>query len=150
MRQYRVRVHSMKTSAAMIGAIHLSGMARMLELAAIEEQMETIQIVTPVFLKEWRGYQDKLQPVLEREALKSDLIVKMEFEKSVFVNLIKRLELVMADFDVDTADAIVSELKTFEYPLEYLPLMEQLYLAVTNLEDATVSSLAEKLIAIEN
>ena len=30
----------MKTSAAMIGAIHLSGMARMLELAAIEEQMD--------------------------------------------------------------------------------------------------------------
>ncbi|MGN0481817.1 MAG: response regulator, partial [Lachnospiraceae bacterium] len=36
LKQYRVKVHAMKSSAAMIGAMNLSGMARTLELAAIK------------------------------------------------------------------------------------------------------------------
>ena len=42
LQQYRIKIHSMKASAAMIGAMHLSGMARFLELAAIRGKIDII------------------------------------------------------------------------------------------------------------
>ena len=50
LKQYRVKVHSMKASASMIGATSISGVARMLEVAAINSKIDVIQQVTPVFL----------------------------------------------------------------------------------------------------
>ena len=65
--QYHIKVHGMKSSAALIGIIPLSGMAKVLENAAAIKDIETIHTVTPVFLREWKGYKEKLSSFIEKE-----------------------------------------------------------------------------------
>ena len=58
---YRVKAHGMKSSAALIGAVPLAGMAKILEFAAKEHNVEKIRTLTPAFLEEWRSYKNKLK-----------------------------------------------------------------------------------------
>ena len=51
----------MKSSAALIGAVPLAGMAKILEFAAKEHNVEKIRTLTPAFLEEWRSYKNKLK-----------------------------------------------------------------------------------------
>ncbi|MCM1499915.1 MAG: response regulator, partial [Clostridium sp.] len=63
--QYRIKVHSMKNSAAMIGAVSLSGVAKMLEYAARDGKVDVIKNLTPLFLQEWAHMKEILEPVSE-------------------------------------------------------------------------------------
>ena len=64
---YHLKVHGMKSSAALIGIIPLSGMAKILENAVDTGDLETVKLLTPVFLKEWRSYKGKLNQFIEVE-----------------------------------------------------------------------------------
>ncbi|MBO5228644.1 MAG: response regulator, partial [Lachnospiraceae bacterium] len=52
--QYRIKVHAMKSSANLIGAIVLGGMAKVLENAARDGNIEVIDALHDIFIKEWR------------------------------------------------------------------------------------------------
>ena len=60
---YRIQVHAMKSLAATIGIVPLAGMAKILEYAAKDKKIDTIQASTMVFLEEWRSYNQKLKGV---------------------------------------------------------------------------------------
>ena len=60
LKQYKTKVHALKSTAAMIGAIPLSGIARVLEYAAGAGEIEKIRAVTPVLLNELKQYRDRL------------------------------------------------------------------------------------------
>ena len=64
LKQYRIQVHSMKSSAAMIGAMGLNGMALSLEKAANLGSIAVIRDITPIFLEEWNHYKDILEEYL--------------------------------------------------------------------------------------
>ncbi len=64
---YHLKIHGMKSSAALIGIIPLSGMAKILENAVDTGDLKTVQLLTPVFLKEWRSYKKKLNQFIDRE-----------------------------------------------------------------------------------
>ena len=148
LKQYRVKVHSMKTSAAMIGAVHLSGMARMLELAAIQGKEDTIRTVTPLFLDEWRNYKEKLRPVADREASRAEHDGERIFNKEILVEQLELLQAAMDEMDVDRADDIVALLQCLEYPEEYRKLMNGLFAAVSNLDEKEVSALAGEILLL--
>lgn len=61
--QYRIQVHAMKSLAATVGILPLSGAAKLLEHAAKSHKIELLS-VTPAFLEEWRSYRQKLQGYL--------------------------------------------------------------------------------------
>lgn len=138
LKQYRVKVHAMKASAAMIGAIHLSGMARMLEIYAINEDISAIVSVTPLFLREWRGFKEKLKPVSDRENANVENIETIDVNTDILLEQFGFLAKAMEDMDVDKADEIVSILKQFSYPSDYSAYMLELYNAVESLDDARI------------
>lgn len=130
---YRVKVHSMKNSAAMIGAVSLSGVARLLEYAARDEKVDVIKNITPVFLKEWRKMQEVLKPVVEEEKQSKGTIKPDKERIKEFLRLLRDA---MAKMDVDTADEIMRQLKTYEYTADIMTdVMEKLNLAVINLDE---------------
>ena len=53
LRQYRVKVHAMKTSAAMIGALTVSSVAKLLEYAARDQKTDVIKTMHPIFMEQW-------------------------------------------------------------------------------------------------
>lgn len=66
-RQYCIKVHSMKSSAALIGAMGLSGMALTLKKAANEGNVTVIKQISPFFLNEWNRYKEIISECLGTE-----------------------------------------------------------------------------------
>lgn len=60
---YRIAVHSLKSSARLIGALELSDEAKELEAAANERREEDIIAGTPALLDLYRSYRQKLSPL---------------------------------------------------------------------------------------
>ena len=142
--QYRIKVHAMKSSAAMIGVIPLSGVARMLEYAARDGKIDVIKNVHSHFIAEWLRQKEVLKPCIPSES-EENLEDKLPFDKDKFNEYLKLLHEVMEDMDVDTADEIVKQLKQFEYPAKLQGNMEDIYLAVTNLDAELLSQEIEKV-----
>lgn len=140
LRQYRIKVHAMKSSAALFGAIPLSGVARLLEYAARDGRRDVICGVTPVFLEEWRGYKEKLKVCMPKEELRP-----IE-ETSVIVELLKRLRDAMEELDIDVADVAMEELRQYEFPNQMQKSIEKLGTAVVNLDSTSAAKLTEELL----
>lgn len=140
-KEYRIKVHSMKNSAAMIGAIPVSGVARMLEYAARNKRIEPIKNITPYFLEEWNDLKEILKPVIRTsetglEGLNADVLKDI---LNVLKNAIKEM-------DVDTADEAVKKMELFEYPNEAMKeAVNGISLAVTDLDEDKTLLWCEKL-----
>lgn len=61
---YRIKVHSLKSSAATIGAQLLSKLARLLEVAAIEGNIEKIRTMNPILLEELTKHMERMATIL--------------------------------------------------------------------------------------
>ena len=139
---FRIKVHSMKNSAAMVGAVSLSGVAKMLEYAARDEKVDVIENITPVFLQDWRKMKDILKTVVGREASEEE---KEEPDYEFTKELLRLLRNAIEEMDVDTADEIVRQLKRFAYPESIMTeVMANLCLAVTNLDEEQTAVWTDK------
>ncbi len=144
MEQYRIKVHSMKSSAAMIGAVSLAGIARMLEYAARDQNKERIIQVTPAFLEEWQGMKQRLTPCI-KEAASWEQGQKPEADPEMTEEYLHLLQDAMEDMDIDTADEIIVQIKNFHYPEQMMPYIGGLGQAVANLNVEQTVDEIEKL-----
>lgn len=140
--QYRIKVHAMKSSAALIGAAALSGVAKLLEYAARDGRLEVIENVTPIFLSDWRSYKEKLEPCVPKEE-KQDIT-----DLSVIISLLEQLNWAMEDMDIDASDAIMEELRQYSFSENVQGLVDELSTAVVNLDSASGMNLIEKIIEV--
>ncbi|MGN0154281.1 MAG: response regulator [Lachnospiraceae bacterium] len=137
--QYRLKVHSMKSSAAMIGATFISGVAQMLEYAARDGQVEIIRQITPLFLKEWRELKQKLS--FFAESKENETGKKKPVDYKGINEFLRLLSVAMENMDIDAADEIVEHLKQYDYPDEEKPWMEELAIAVESLDGEKIEEL---------
>lgn len=140
--QFRIQVHSMKNSAAMIGAVSLAGVARILEYAARDGKISQIENITPAFLQEWMRMKEILKPVV-RVKSQSEATRKVDAEQ--IGELLRILRRAMEEMDVDTADEMVKQLGEFDYPEGVVETVDAIYLAVTNLDEEQTAELSEQL-----
>lgn len=139
LRQYRIKVHAMKSSAALIGAAPLSGVARLLEYAARDGALEIIENVTPVFLSDWRSYKEKLEPCVPKDE-------KQEMaDLSVVTDLLERLNWALEDMDIDASDAAMEELRQYTFSENVQQFVDELSTAVVNLDSVGGMELIEKI-----
>ena len=149
LRQFKVRVHSMKSSAAMIGATSLSGIAKMLEYAARDGRTDILFSVTPYFLEEWKHMKARLRPFADEPAGNADS-QKPPADLKIIQEYFPMLDLAMQNMDIDTADEIMRHLETFQYPEPVLALIKKLSLAVTNLDAGQTTQFIQELKKIIN
>ena len=141
LRQYRIKVHAMKSSANLIGATVLGGMARVLEKAANDNNMEVIDNLTKIFLNEWRLMKESLKECIkdseeERETLE---------DYTVILAYLEMLRVAMIELDIDGMDQNMDELKKFIYPAEIQNDIERLAGFVTGMDSEQAVRLIEKL-----
>lgn len=134
----------MKSSAAMIGATSLSGVAKMLEYAARDGRTDILFSVTPYFLEEWRRMKERLRPLADAPEDCTDT-QKPDADLKIIQEYFPMLEQAMQGMDIDTADEIMRHLDSFQYPRPVLVLMEQLGSSVTNLDAQQTSGIIRKL-----
>lgn len=130
MEQYRIQVHAMKGLAATVGILPLFGVAKLLESAAKDGNIEVVLSVTPIFLREWRSYREKLQGVFGIEAVAAKEVT----DSSVILALVEMVRFSMREMDIDEADRLMAKLQGYEYSEEIRQTMRKLAETVTSLD----------------
>ena len=137
---YRIKVHAMKSSAALIGITGLSEKAKALEMAAKDDDKEYILENTEAFLEEWRSYKEKLSVCIKEEE-KEELS-----DFSIWGEKLENLKEAMEFMDIDKADEIMKEIRSYEYSDEISKKIERLGSAVVNLDGDAVNDLVDSIL----
>lgn len=135
--EYRTEVHALKSTAATVGALLLSQLARLLEIAAIEKDMEKIQTLHPILLAELAKHKERINktlPSAEREMA--------EKPENAYLDMLKNA-LQMEDYGV--ADLMISKIKQKKYPEKLQILVETLADQVFNLQPQDALDTIERL-----
>lgn len=140
--QYRIQVHAMKSLAATVGILPLSGIAKILEYAARDGKIDVLMSITAVFLEEWRSYRQKLQGVFGiAETAKKEVT-----DFSVILALVEMVRISVQDMDIDQADQLIDQLQQYEYSDEIGQNIRKLAETVTNLDSKEANRIADLLI----
>lgn len=129
LKQYKTKVHALKSTAAMIGAIPLSGIARVLEYAAGAGEIEKIRAVTPVLLEELGKYKERLCILIAVEEQAEQAIDMSELAGRLYM-LCNALE----QMNLDAADEIVGQIRQYPAEGKLREQMRKLGLMVRNLQ----------------
>lgn len=138
---YRIFVHSMKSSGALIGIIPLAGMAKVLEGAAREGNWDVVERMHGIFLSEWLGYKEKLSSLCQEKEQEK---VKVE-DGQIMLAYLEMLRVAMEDLDIDRADEMMDNLKKYEYPDGAGEDLKSLETAVANLDSDAAGETITKL-----
>lgn len=158
---YRIKVHSMKSSANLIGAVDLGGMAKQLEYSARDLDLSGMEALHHIFLTEWRAYEEKLRGIAEMEETKKpllkkdsrkkddqlndDLIENSRGEYGLIAGYLDQMLAAVEDMDMDGMDEAMAQLESFSYEGEEAALVRQLSAAVTNMDTDRVTELVSQL-----
>lgn len=127
---YRIHVHSMKSSSAMVGNLTLSSLAKCLEGMAREEDIAGIRRLHDVFAKELAESKKRFSVLLpERENVEREPI-----SRESLLSMLDLMEMHMEDLDVDAADDLMQVLDGYAYEEPVAEYMEELRDAVENLD----------------
>ncbi len=146
MTQYRIKVHSMKSSANLIGATVIGGMAKILEYAARDSDIATIRAMHDIFIREWRSYKEKLKEcvsVLKNDSRDGTKEALVDYEE--VITYLNNLNEAMAEMDIDGMDAIMEKLESFEYSESVQEKIEKLSAIVTNMDSEQAALVIEEI-----
>ena len=135
--KYRTKVHSMKSSAAIIGIIPLSGMAKILEDAARNNECDVIKQMTPIFLKKWREYKELLK---EFSDVANGTKSAAEYQDQV-EEILHTIKKAAEDMDIDALDESLEKLAEFKFEGEQVEQFEQIKEAIINLDITFLQSI---------
>ncbi len=128
-RNYTILVHSLKSSARLLGALELSEHAKRLEaygnaatstdieastgIAASEEARNIIQAETPALLQAYRNYATQLCAIFEPKEAEA---AKPLIEDKMLREALEALREWVEGFDFDSADAVMDTLAKYRMP----------------------------------
>ena len=113
---YEIKVHALKSTSRLIGAIELSNLSEHLEKSANQNDIDEIQLKHKELINTFIDYLRILEPVLKNE---SDDSLKPEISKKQLKERIKLMIEYAEAFDIDGLDNIVKELTNFKLPLDF-------------------------------
>ena len=108
MNTYRIEVHALKSTSATVGALLLSKIARLLEIAALNYDVDRIHVLHPILLEEITKHRERIGSILPTTEDKVP-IVNLEEMVAYFDMLKNSLE----NEDYSTADFISKEIQKY-------------------------------------
>ncbi len=141
MKEYRILVHSMKSSAFLVGIFTLGGAAKILENAAAAEDADTIRAMHEVFIREWRGYRQKLQVLMPEQEKSED-----PFDAAAAKEVLQKIREAAETLDVDSIDGGMETLRKLNFPWDAGQELDDLSAAATDLDIDSMTSLCDTLI----
>ena len=125
---YRIQVHALKSTAATVGALLLSKLARLLEVAAREGDTRKIHVLHPILLEELEKHRKRLEVLMPKNENRK--LLNMEEVSPLFEMLRKSL----SQEDYNMADYLIGKLEEYIFPDALQELMEMLGDQILNLE----------------
>ena len=108
---YRIKVHSMKSSALLIGAVQTAGMAMRLETAAREGERGVITAMHPIFAQCWLDLTAALKPLCDSG---KERLPAAEHAEEI-AEIYAEIRLAAEDMDVDRLDALSERLDGYRF-----------------------------------
>ena len=133
--EYRIRVHAIKGLTATIGIMQLSAMAKALETAVKQNNLEKAVRIHPLFMEELEATGEKLRILAPEEEPKE------KADPMQALPMFGMLRGALDDRDYDTADALMEQLLQYEYSGE---IQEE----IRNLEGLLLNLKAEEAIEV--
>ena len=127
---YRVKVHSMKSSAALIGIVQLAGMAMELEKAARNRNADIIRALHPVFASRWNSY---YEPLGEITGSGEELKKSSDYMDEI-VEIFEQIRQGAENMDVDVLDAMSKLLDEYSYESPLSEKVEMVKMWILNFE----------------
>ncbi len=131
-KKYCTKIHSMKNSAATVGIVPLAGMAKVMEDAAREDDVETLKAMTPIFLERWRKYQEHLT-VLFPDADKDVGKAAEEFQEDIN-KILQDIKMAAEDMDIDALDELWKKLEQYQFAETQQLVLEGIHKAIMNFD----------------
>lgn len=126
---YRIEVHALKSTAATVGALLLSKVARLLEVAAKEKNIEKILLLHPILMEEVKKHKERLQEIVPPEEEKQQL--ESTAEIAPYFEMLKQG---LEQEDYQTVDFLFEEIKKYQYEEELQKQVDKLEDQIMNLE----------------
>ena len=111
LRNYTIKVHALKSSARLIGALGLSADAAKLEELGNAEDAEQIDSLTPKLLQDYRKLSEILSPLFGDDDADKEEITLDELHEAY-----QAIREFASSFDIDSIDGIVAELRKYKIP----------------------------------
>lgn len=137
---YKIEVHALKSTSATVGAMLLSQLARMLEVAAAEQQRERIKVLHPILLEEIEKHKERIKTILPVSETKPE-VENME----EILPYLEMLKCSLENEDYQTADIIFAEINKYVYPANIQILVDEIAPDVMNLESEKAITKIDKL-----
>lgn len=141
---YRIKVHSMKSTILMIGAQELSTECRGLEMAARAMDTEYILENTETVLNNWMNMYNRLKPLFEGPTESKP----MYKDDSALIVSLQKIGGAMEDYDIDEADSELKKIMSFSYPDEIQVLVDDLASKVRMMDSQGVTDDISNIIDI--
>lgn len=145
--EYRTKVHSMKSSAAMIGIIPLAGMAKVLENAAASEDRDTIDKLHEVFLDNWVHFTGLLDVFEEKDQNSSKQSASENI--SAIDDLLTIMKCSAEEVELDALDDMMNMLEGYEYQGEMKQFMKKLASVVKLFDTDSIVSLINEYFSMK-
>lgn len=136
---YRIQAHSLKGTAAIVGAMQVSELAKTDEFAAKAANYGRIEAITPILIEETEACLKRIEAagVYARKPLSPDI--------SQLADKVKKILSLMEEFNVDEADVIMNELYEYSYPDDIQVQIEILKIAEVNCDIESICRVAAEL-----
>ena len=137
-KNYTTKVHALKSSSRVIGALELSERAKRLEDAGNSGYTNEIKQDTEPLLKLYRSYSSKLQPLIQTE---SDDIDKPLIDENELMEAYEAMREIAASFDYDSLQFVMQSLDEYKLPDEEAKRYKQIKEAAAKLDWESINKL---------
>lgn len=128
LREYQRKLHGLKSTAGMIGAVVIAALAKKLEKAVAERETETILHLAPSLLNELSFCREQIQsalPEADKELLQ---------DRQQILALLEMLLLPLEELDIDRADVAMEQLRQYAYQQQLQEQIDQIGSCVQKLQ----------------
>ncbi|WP_051194969.1 ATP-binding protein [Pseudobutyrivibrio ruminis] len=125
---YRIKVHGIKSMSNTIGATSLGGVAKLLEYAARDGDIERVRIMTPILIEELDSMQSRLS------VLTSDVTKPALEDMDELFALLEMLKMSIMTHDSEAADNNMKQIMAYTYDEDMQAKIDHLNLHMMNLE----------------
>lgn len=140
---YGIKVHSLKSTSRLIGAMELSKLAEDLEKYADEKKIEKIQKKHKSLMNLFLSYKEKLGTLITEDDVEKVEILESDFEE--YLQIIAKYA---NDFNLNALDSVIEELADVSIPEKYDELFKKIKTSVQNVDFKTLKELTWDLLPI--
>ncbi len=127
-KNFCTKIHSMKNTASTIGIIPLAGMAKVMEDAARNNEVDILKAMTPIFIEKWREYRKKMPAFISMNDGENKKYAK-DF-KCEIQELIRNMNIAAEEMDIDALDSIWAQLSEYYFEEKAQDVVEQIHQAI--------------------